>query len=124
MIWVDDPCDGALDMRAAVKRAALDRHLPMALIQKAVAARFDVSPADLVGDSRRREFARPRQVGMFLARALTGKSYGEIARRFGRSDHTTAIHAVRTIEALCGSDIALSSGIEALTSEIKEARAR
>ena len=37
---------------------------------------------------------------MYLAKELTPRSYPEIGRRFGGRDHSTVIHAVRTIEAL------------------------
>ena len=46
------------------------------------------------GKSRTRRFLRPRQVAMYLARALTDHSLPEIGRWFGGRDHTTVLHAV------------------------------
>lgn len=34
---------------------------------------------------------------MTLAREMTGRSYLRIARRFGKSDHTTVMHARRAV---------------------------
>lgn len=40
-----------------------------------------------------------KHIGMYLARKLTPRSLPEIARAFGYKDHTTALHAIRKIEA-------------------------
>ena len=45
-------------------------------------------------------FARPRQIAMYLAKKLTTRSLPEIGRKFANRDHTTVIHAVKTIEKL------------------------
>jgi Bacterial dnaA protein helix-turn-helix len=63
-------------------------------IRRAVAAHYGLTDADMVSHDRHRRLARPRQVAMYLARELTGKSYGDIARVFKR-DHSTVIHAVK-----------------------------
>ena len=48
--------------------------------------------------------ARPRQIAMFLAKRLTTRSLPEIGRRFANRDHTTVIHAVKTITKLSEKD--------------------
>jgi chromosomal replication initiator protein len=49
----------------------------------------------LLSARRSRDVVRPRQIAMFLAKALTSRSLPEIGRRFGGRDHTTVLHAVR-----------------------------
>jgi chromosomal replication initiator protein len=66
-------------------------------IQELVAQRLHLSPADLVSSSRTAPVTRARQLGMHLARELTGLSLPAIAREFGRRDHTTVIHALRQV---------------------------
>ena len=44
--------------------------------------------------------ARPRQIAMYLAKKMTTRSLPEIGRRFANRDHTTVIHAVKTITRL------------------------
>ena len=39
-----------------------------------------------------------RQIAMYVCRELTDLSFPQIAKEFGRSDHTTVIHAVEKIE--------------------------
>lgn len=72
----------------------------VAEIQLATCAYFGLSMHDLLTDCRARELARPRQIGMYLAREMTAQSLPEIGRRFGGRDHTTVLHGVRQIRGL------------------------
>ncbi|MBV8594104.1 MAG: chromosomal replication initiator protein DnaA, partial [Caulobacteraceae bacterium] len=76
-------------------------------IQKLVASHYSVSRADILSSRRTAVVVKPRQVAMFLAKALTMRSLPEIGRRFGGRDHTTVLHAVRKIEQLAASDATL-----------------
>lgn len=67
---------------------------------------------DLKSQRRTGPVVRARQVAMYLAKKLTPASLPEIGRRFGGRDHTTVIHAVRKIEALAATDVALAASIE------------
>lgn len=84
-------------------------------ILRVVGKHYNVSKADLLSPRRARSIVRPRQVGMFLAKALTTRSLPEIGRRFGGRDHSTVLHAIRKIEELKQSDDKLSREIELLT---------
>lgn len=46
---------------------------------------------DLIGPSRLREIAWPRQEAMYVIRQVTGYSYPAIGRILGGRDHTTII---------------------------------
>lgn len=48
--------------------------------------------------SRKKEFARPRQIAMYLIKKELKMSFSEIGRKFGGKDHTTVIHACQLIE--------------------------
>src|SRR3546814_12069968 len=73
---------------------------------------------------RVRAIARPRQVAMYLAKELTPRSYPEIGRRFGGRDHSTVIHAVRTVEALRVSDSELDAEIAAIRRSLRSEERR
>ncbi len=60
---------------------------------------YDVKRGDLLGKRRHQSISLPRQVGMFLAREHTRLSLEEIGAQFGGRDHTTVIHAVKSIKA-------------------------
>ena len=66
-------------------------------VVKAVAAFFEISPNDLIGRSRNKEYVEPRQISMYLLRELLSMSYPDIANRIGKRDHTTAIYACKKV---------------------------
>jgi len=65
----------------------------------AVTEHYSIRLADLQSKHRQRSIALPRQVCMFLARRCTRHSLEEIGGFFGGRDHTTVMHAIRTVEA-------------------------
>lgn len=67
-------------------------------IQEAVCSVLDIRRDELLSARRTPRIARARQLAMYIARDLTHHSLTEIARRFDR-DHTTVVHAVRTVTA-------------------------
>ena len=89
-------------------------------IQKLVANHYNVSRADILSSRRTAVVVKPRQVAMFLAKALTMRSLPEIGRRFGGRDHTTVLHAVRKIEALSANDGALRDELDLLKRMLQE----
>lgn len=89
-------------------------------IQKAVAVHFGVSKADLLSSRRTRTIVRPRQIAMYLSKAMTPRSLPEIGRRFGGRDHTTVLHAVRKIEELMRQDRQLAEQVEMLRRMIED----
>jgi chromosomal replication initiator protein len=81
-------------------------------IQKLVATRYNVSRADILSERRTAAVVKPRQIAMYLSKALTPRSLPEIGRRFGGRDHTTVLHAVRKIEKALSDDRLLTEEIE------------
>ncbi len=69
-------------------------------ILKIVADYYKIKVAELLSKKRVRVIARPRQVAMSLCKELTACSYPEIGEFFGGKDHTTVMHACKTIERL------------------------
>ena len=64
---------------------------------EAVAAFFEMPEKDLIGRSRKKEIALPRQIAMYLIREELSASYPEIGSKLGKRDHTTAIYAYEKI---------------------------
>lgn len=98
---------------------ASERRITVDEIQKATAEHFGLKQADLLSPRRTRQVARPRQIGMYLCKQLTTRSYPDIGRRFGGRDHTTVLHGVRRIEELIGKDDQIARDVEALTRKIR-----
>lgn len=87
-------------------------HITIEQIQRAVAEQWKVSLADMASSRRVRAVARPRQVAMYLAKQLTGRTLPEIGRRFGDRDHTTVMHAVARVSELIERDAAFGDEVE------------
>ena len=91
---------------------ANDRRISIEDIQKKVAEHYNIRFSDMLSPRRARPVARPRQVAMYLCKALTIHSLPEIGRKFGGRDHTTIIHGVRKIEELLKEDKYLAADID------------
>jgi len=63
-----------------------------------VSARFGVSVAQMKGERRKRKHVEARHAAIYLLKKYTNLTYMAIAKIFGKKDHATIIHAVRTAE--------------------------
>jgi len=95
-------------LRAGERRVSIDE------IQRAVVEHFGLKMSDMASPRRARAVARPRQIAMYLCKQLTTRSLPEIGRKFGGRDHTTVMHAVRTIERLRQEDPQVREDVETL----------
>lgn len=86
----------------------INRQITVDGIQKTVADYFQLRLSDMHSKKRSRNIARPRQVAMALAKDLTQMSLPEIGEAFGNRDHTTVLHACRTIATLRKQDTGLN----------------
>jgi chromosomal replication initiator protein len=100
-------------------RGGVERRITVDEIQKTVADHFGLKQADLLSERRTRAVARPRQIGMYLCKHLTTRSYPDIGRRFGGRDHTTVLHGVRKIDELMAKDEQIARDVEALTRKLR-----
>jgi chromosomal replication initiator protein len=98
---------------------ATNRQISLEQIQKTVSDYYKIKPADMYSKKRTRAIARPRQIAMWLSRELTSHSLPEIGDMFGGRDHTTVIHACRTINSLRGKDSQLNNELHVLMQTIK-----
>ena len=89
-------------------------------IQNTVSNFFNIPLAEMLSQRRSRPLARPRQIAMYLAKKMTTRSLPEIGRRFANRDHTTVIHAVKTITRLSEKDDEMKKNIEQLRSLLLE----
>jgi chromosomal replication initiator protein len=93
---------------------AQNRQISIENIQKTVAEYFHIKVNDLLSKKRTRNIARPRQVAMSLTRQLTSLSLPEIGLSFGGRDHSTVIHACKTIDTLKNLDTVLHADFQTI----------
>tara|TARA_Y100001970_G_scaffold289087_1_gene418327 strand:+ start:1307 stop:2716 length:1410 start_codon:yes stop_codon:yes gene_type:complete len=87
-------------------------------IQTVTSNFFSISLGDMLSPRRSRPLARPRQIAMYFSKKLTTRSLPEIGRKFANRDHTTVIHAVKTIEKLLQNNDEIKKNVEELKSLI------
>jgi chromosomal replication initiator protein len=83
-----------------------------------VGRHFCVDLRHLRSERRGRHVLLPRQVGMYLARRLTGLSLEQIGAYFGGRDHSTVLHACRKVERALTQDAALSGTVRELSRQL------
>jgi chromosomal replication initiator protein len=83
-----------------------------------VAEYFDVPLVDLLGASREKRLAHPRQIAMFILRSELKISYPAIGVEVGGRDHTTAMHAFDKVGREKEDNLKLKQDLEALKEKI------
>ena len=89
-------------------------------IQNVVSNYFNISLNEMLSQRRSRPLNRPRQIAMYLAKKMTSRSLPEIGRRFANRDHTTVIHAVKTVTRLSDQDEEMKKNINQIKSLLIE----
>jgi len=99
-------------IEAEAQRTTVER-----IVQR-VGQYFQVAPRQMKSRDRSRGSLLPRQVGMYLARLLTGLSLEQIGAYFGGRDHSTVLHACRKVEQALTQDVNLSGAVRQLHAEL------
>jgi chromosomal replication initiator protein len=87
-------------------------------VQEVVARRWGVTPEGLRSKARTKTLTIPRQVAMYLARAMLGMQLVEIGQAFGGRDHSTVIHSVDKVERQMMRDRTFKERIEMARQEL------
>lgn len=70
----------------------------------AVCKYYNLTTDDLIGASRKKTIAYPRQMAMYLARTETNASLPQIGEKLGNRDHTTVLYGYEKIATLIDAD--------------------
>ena len=114
ILTVNDCKNILKDVFSQIKIITVDK------IQNVVSNYFNIPLSDMLSQRRSRPLARPRQIAMFLAKKMTTRSLPEIGRRFANRDHTTVIHAVKTITKLSEKDEEMKKNLVQIKSLLLE----
>jgi chromosomal replication initiator protein len=82
-----------------------EKAVTIEIIQKFVADYYNLKMIDLKSRNNAKSVAMPRQIAMYLCKALTHASLPEIGRSFGGKHHSTVIHSIRKVEDLRKKDL-------------------
>jgi chromosomal replication initiator protein len=87
-------------------------------IQRVVADYYKIPIEQLKEKTRTRLIVVARQLSMYLSKTICGKSLSEIGRAFGGRDHTTVLHACRTVEEMLQKDPVFRIAAEGIQQKI------
>jgi chromosomal replication initiator protein len=112
------PLDAAL-VEGLLAPLAPAHRLSVEAIQEKVSEHFRVSVEDLKSHRRERAVTFARQIAMYLSRTMAEFSFPSIAEQFGNRDHSTVMHAVRTVEDRRKQDPTTGNLLMTLESELR-----
>lgn len=95
-------------------RATPARPRSLAAIIRTTARRHGITPAAITGPGRARATVEARNLAMYLARRITGRSYGAIGASFGGRDHTTVMRGVKAVTDRLAMDAAFAMDVSGL----------
>lgn len=93
-------------------RPSQTRHITSRQIIEKTAKYFELKSSEIKSSSRNQRVMLPRQIAMYLLRSELHISYPQVAHELGRTDHTTAIHAINKIERLIKLDISVRQKVD------------
>ena len=83
-----------------------------------VANFYDIALEDILGSCRKKNFALPRQIIMFLMREELNSSFPSIGQEIGNRDHTTAMHAYAKIKRIIEDDEKINQDIKLIREKL------
>ena len=114
--------DITIDLAKEVLRDTLkdnEKQVTVRNIQKAICDHFDLKISDLKSKRRTKDLALARQMAMYLCRRFTATSYPAIGAEFGGRDHSTVIHASKTIAKKAVDDPSIKATVDRLVRQLK-----
>jgi hypothetical protein len=118
-IWPVDYAKAHAILDAFTDNGPTDVVTPTKIIMRETAREWGLSRDDMIGPRRTCALTRPRQVAMFLVKALTDRSLPDIGRSFGGRDHTTILHGARVTAKRMIADAKLRARVATLRARIE-----
>ena len=115
-----------IDMSIAQKVAAeiaptLRRRVSLDAVLHTVSQHYEVAESKLTEPGRgTKEISKARQVAMYLMRECSSISLQSIGSRFGGKDHSTVVHAIKSVKKEMETDAAFARLIEGLKNSIHD----
>ena len=91
-------------------------------VKQCVCNMYNLKVSQLDSRTRTQQIAKARQIAMYLASELTGKSHVQVGANIGNRNHATVIHAIKQVKDMMDVDETTRHEIEELTSMLKAQR--
>ncbi len=97
----------------------IKRELSINYIQQTVCDYFKIEVEVLKSKSRKREILQARQIAMYLSKEMTDFSLVQIGAELGGKDHSTVLHACKTIKNLINEDENIKNYVTDIERQLK-----
>ena len=104
-------------IRSIVPEDGIIKITPNKIIES-VCSYYKVPEDELLGKSKQKNIALPRQIAMYLCKTLTNLNFVMIAKAMGDRDRTTVMYGVDKIMEMIKSDPILKADIDAICKDI------
>jgi chromosomal replication initiator protein len=104
--------------RVISRQQGKEKAVTLSAIKQAVCAVFEVTKTDLEGKRKFQKLVRARQIGMYLSRELTSKSFPQIGISFGGRHHTTVLYAMRKVDKALPADLEIANDVARVKREL------
>lgn len=111
-----------LDMAREVLRDLITETKPQMTveeIQRIVCDYLNIEEDLVRARTRKREIVQARQVGMYFSKQLTKHSLKTIGLHFGGRDHSTVIHAIRSVKNEMDTNSVFRDTVDAIEKKIE-----
>lgn len=98
---------------------SISKEITVEFIQRVVADHFEIPVEKLREKTRKRLVVMARQLSMYLAKQLTGKSLKVIGENFGGRDHSTVIYSCKAVQDMLDTDLSFKETVMNLEKRIK-----
>ncbi|GAA4827488.1 chromosomal replication initiator protein DnaA [Algivirga pacifica] len=95
-----------------------EKEITVEFIQQVVADYFKISVEELKSKTRKKDIANARQIAMYFSKEYTKEPLKNIGDYFGGRDHSTVVHASKTVSKKCDSDVIYNRILEELLSQM------
>lgn len=94
------------------------KEISIDFIQETVSDYFDLDVATLKSKTRKRHIVQARQISMYFAKKFTKASLASIGSHTGKRDHSTVIHACKTVDNLSSTDAEFKKYVDELDKKL------
>ncbi|EQC50020.1 chromosomal replication initiator protein DnaA [Bacteriovorax sp. BSW11_IV] len=101
-----------------IKDIDTDKKITLEQIGKITAQHFKIHLADLKSKSRTKDIAHARFIAMYLSRKILNATQEEIGIFYGGRDHSSVVHAEKTIVKRLETDMSLSKDVIAIETKL------
>ena len=99
-----------------------DKPITIEDVKECVCEHFNLKVSQIDSRARTQKIAHARQVAMFLACELTGKSNVQVGLNIGNRNHATVIHAIKHIKDMMDIDEETRQAVEDVKSMLRTSR--